>query len=124
MAEIFSFKNSRFYKNTNCTAVKDGAAGGGAISVKDAYPENSLSKIVNLLKMKLIRLVNLEILQTEVQSIFTIITPEAVIRTDLKSISQTVHSRETVLLTKEAQSHSSDNIWSMPRSEIIHFMIM
>ena len=39
VAEIFSFKNSRFYKNTNCTAVKDGAAGGGAISVKDAYPE-------------------------------------------------------------------------------------
>ncbi|WP_075556638.1 T9SS type A sorting domain-containing protein [Parabacteroides timonensis] len=39
VAEIISFKNSRFYKNTNCTAVKDGAAGGGAIAVKDAYPE-------------------------------------------------------------------------------------
>ena len=39
VADLISFKNSRFYKNTNNTAVKDGAAGGGVISLKDAYPE-------------------------------------------------------------------------------------
>ena len=38
VADLISFKNSRFYKNTNNTAVKDGAAG-GVISLKDAYPE-------------------------------------------------------------------------------------
>lgn len=38
LAEIFSIKNSRLYKNTTLTAKTDGAAGGGVISLKDAYP--------------------------------------------------------------------------------------